>query len=62
MIRELEKNHTVLCTSRNYREVGHVAKIRKLDLLVVGRHGGAKKFDKLVSSVKIGRASCRERV
>ena len=52
MIRELEKNHSVLCTSRNYREVGHVAKIRKLDLLVVGRHGGAKKFDKLVSSVK----------
>ena len=42
----------VLCTSRNYREVGHVAKIRKLNLIVVGKHGGAKKYDKLVSSVK----------
>ena len=52
MIRELKKNHSVLCTSRKYREVGHVAKIRKLDLKVVGIHGGAKKFDKLISSVK----------
>jgi len=52
MIKQLKKNHRIICTSRNYREVGQLAKIRKLDLILVGNHGGGKKYDKLISSVK----------
>src|SRR5215213_8505197 len=39
--------HEVLCTSRNYREAVELAKIKKLDLTLVGSHGGADRYDKL---------------
>ena len=50
MIRRFRKNHHVICTSRNYREVTKLAKLRKSNLIVVGKHGGAKKYDKLNAS------------
>ena len=51
MIRRFQKKHKVLCTSRNYREVTNLAKIRKLNLIFVGKHGGSEKYDKLDASI-----------
>lgn len=51
MIRRFQKKHRVLCTSRNYREVTNLAKIRKLNLIFVGKHGGSEKYDKLNASI-----------
>jgi hypothetical protein len=51
MIERLGKNHNVLCTSRSYDEVSKLAKIRKIDLIYVGKHGGGKKYDKLEASI-----------
>ena len=47
MIKRLKKNHSVLCTSRKYSQVTELAKIRKQKLVIIGKHGGAKKYDKL---------------
>jgi len=51
MIERLRKRHDVLCTSRSYNEVSKLAKIRKIDLIYVGKHGGGEKFDKLEASI-----------
>jgi len=51
MIRKLEKNHKLLCTSRNYREATELNKIRKLNLTIVGKHGGTEKSEKLKASI-----------
>ncbi len=51
IIERLRKNHNVLCTSRSYDEVSKLAKIRKIDLIYVGKHGGGEKFDKLEASI-----------
>ena len=51
MIKRMKKNHTVLCTSRNYNQVTHLAKIRNLKLVVIGKHGGSKRHDKLNASL-----------
>ena len=50
MIKRFQKNHQVICTSRNYREVTQLAKLRKLNLKFVGKHGGVEKYDKLYAS------------
>ncbi|MGI0003468.1 MAG: DUF354 domain-containing protein [Nitrosopumilaceae archaeon] len=51
MIIRLKKAHTVICTSRKYREVTHLAKIRRLEVVIAGRHGGAEKYGKLNASI-----------
>ena len=51
MIRRFQKNNRVILTSRNYREVTQLAKLRKLNLKFVGKHGGVEKYDKLESSI-----------
>ena len=51
MIRKLQKNNKLLCTSRNYREVTDLAKIRGINLVFVGRHGGSDKTSKLNASI-----------
>lgn len=51
MIRKLGKNHRILCTSRSYREVVELAKLKHVNLHLVGRHGGSKKDDKLKASI-----------
>ena len=51
IIERLGKNHNVLCTSRSYDEVSKLAKIRKINLIYVGKHGGGKKYDKLEASI-----------
>jgi len=55
MIKSIKKNHNVICTSRNYNQVTHLAKIRAQKLIVVGKHGGAKRYDKLSSSLRRSR-------
>ncbi len=52
MINRLRKHNKILCTSREYREVKKLAEIRGMNLTFVGKHGGAKKFDKLHASTK----------
>ena len=47
----MEKNHTVLCTSRDYNQVTQLAKIRNLKLVTVGKHGGLKRHSKLNASL-----------
>ena len=39
--------HKVLCTSRQYREAVELARIKKVDLTLVGSHGGADRYSKL---------------
>jgi uncharacterized protein len=45
-----EAGHESLCTSREYREVVELSKIKQLHLKIVGRHGGAGKYEKLCES------------
>ena len=52
MIKKLRKKHSVLCTSRNYREAIQLAKIRNLKVRVIGKHGGVERYSKLNESLK----------
>ena len=45
-----DSGHNVLCTSRQYREAVDLARIKKLDLTIIGSHGGADRYDKLLQS------------
>ena len=45
-----EDGHELLCTSREYREVVELSKIKQIHLKIVGRHGGAGKYEKLCES------------
>jgi len=51
LIKKLSKKHELLCTSRDYREATGLAKIRKLDVMIVGRHGGGDKPGKLLANL-----------
>ena len=51
IIKKLRKKHDFLCTSREYREVTELAKIRDFDLVFVGKHGGDDKKAKLEASI-----------
>src|SRR5512145_1260294 len=42
--------HDVLSTSRDYREATELARIKNLEITVVGKHGGEGKYDKLRAS------------
>ncbi|MFQ5970266.1 MAG: DUF354 domain-containing protein [Nitrososphaerales archaeon] len=46
------RKHNVLCTGRNYREVGELAKIKNFEILVVGAHGGESLYGKLYASAQ----------
>ncbi|MDE1844941.1 MAG: DUF354 domain-containing protein [Thaumarchaeota archaeon] len=52
MISKLSKTHKILCTSRNYREVVELSKIKNIDLRLIGKHGGSTKEGKLHSSIQ----------
>lgn len=45
-----EKGHEVLCTSREYREAVELAKLKDFSMEIVGRHGGADRYEKLAAS------------
>ncbi|WP_042683825.1 DUF354 domain-containing protein [Candidatus Nitrosotenuis chungbukensis] len=52
MVRHLQKSNEIFCTARNYREVTELAKIRKMKIMMIGKHGGSLKADKLNASLK----------
>lgn len=53
MVRRLRKRgHRVLCTSRSYREVSVLAKVRRFSTVQIGRHGGDTLSGKLVASAR----------
>lgn len=52
MVSKLSKNHKILCTSRNYREVVELAKIKNVNLRLIGKHGGSTKKGKLYSNIQ----------
>ena len=52
MVSKLSKNHKILCTSRNYREVVELSKIKNVNLRLIGKHGGSTKEGKLHYSIK----------
>ena len=45
-----KQNNEILCTSRNYREANELSTIKELELLIIGNHGGADLYDKIVES------------
>ncbi|HEX2487681.1 MAG TPA: DUF354 domain-containing protein [Nitrososphaeraceae archaeon] len=47
-----EDDHEILCTGRDYREAKELAKIKKLDIHTIGKHGGDNKFEKLYTSTE----------
>ncbi len=51
IIKRLRKKHRVICTSRQYREVNQLAKMRKINLIFAGRHGGTERSKKLKASL-----------
>ncbi len=51
IIKKLGRKHEILCTSREYREVTKLAKIRNFNLIFVGKHGGGDKKAKLEASI-----------
>ena len=51
MMKKLSKKHRVLCTTRRYREVDHLIKIRKLRMQIIGKHGGSDNSDKLKANL-----------
>lgn len=52
MAQKLGKNHKILCTSRNYSQVVDLAKLKHVGLLIIGKHGGSGRKDKLKASAK----------
>ncbi len=63
IIKKLGKKHEFLCTSRIYREVTKLAKIRDFDLVFVGKHGGGDKKAKLEASTdRMGKLSGKIKV
>lgn len=52
MAQNLGKNHKILLTSRNYSQVVGLAKLKHVNLLIVGKHGGSGRKDKLRASAK----------
>ena len=49
---KLSKKHQLLCTSRKYSEVTNLAKLRKIKTVIVGKHGGVKKEDKILANLE----------
>lgn len=48
--------HDVVCTSRDYREPVELARMKGLELKIVGRHGGSERYGKLAASAERVRA------
>ena len=52
IIRKLGQKNRILCTTRYYRELNELVRIRKIRAKTVGRHGGKENLSKLVCSAK----------
>ncbi|MEM2895990.1 MAG: DUF354 domain-containing protein [Candidatus Bathyarchaeia archaeon] len=47
-----ERGHTVLKTTREYKELNQLMKLKRMDAIVVGKHGGASHYKKLLMSAE----------
>ncbi len=47
-----DEGHDILGTSRDYREANELSRLKELNLLKVGSHGGSNLYDKLFQSSK----------
>ena len=45
-------DHDILCTGRDYREAKELAKLKKMDIKTIGKHGGDNKYEKLTASTE----------
>jgi uncharacterized protein len=45
-----QDNHEILSTTREYKEANELARLRRIELKIVGKHGGADKNQKLLQS------------
>ena len=45
-------NHDILCTGRDYREAKELARIKKMDIQTIGKHGGDNRYEKLYASTE----------
>ena len=52
MAEKLSKKHTVLCTSRTYKESNSLANLIKFKMTIVGRHGGGTKIGKMEAAIE----------
>ncbi len=52
MAQKLGKNHKILFTSRYYDQVVDLAKLKRVNLIIVGKHGGSGRKEKLKASAK----------
>ena len=52
MMKKLRKNHKILCTSRDYSQVADLARLKHVNLLLIGRHGGFGRKEKLRASTQ----------
>ena len=50
-VKKLRDRHTILCTSRKYKQVNDITDLGRINLVSVGRHGGSEKSDKLKASL-----------
>ena len=51
MVKRLGKKHRIICTARHYRELNQLSKMRKMNLIFVGRHGGSNRTEKLKATL-----------
>lgn len=52
IIKKLRDKNRVLCTTRNYRELNGLVRIRKIKTRQIGRHGGKENLSKLLCSAR----------
>ena len=52
IIRKMRRGNTILCTTRDYRELNSLVKIRKMQVRTVGSHGGRENLSKLLCGTK----------
>ncbi len=45
-------NHEILCTGRDYREAKELAKIKRMNIKTIGKHGGDNIYEKLSASTE----------
>ena len=51
-IHKLKKQHTIISTSRKYEQVNNITQYGNIKPILIGKHGGSRKQDKLVASLE----------
>ena len=59
-IKKLKVKHTILCTSRRYKQVNDITDLGRIKLVLLGKHGGSEKIDKLTASLDRSKLLAKE--